>query len=620
MLRIIFLALSFLALSCSKHQPPPVAPASKANCALCGFLGGGTHQAPDGSGGHTAESDSTDTDDSSQTPQEDADDSSQTPQETPEDSAEDDQNISPVVVDQNSPVSIPDKVLRAILEAALNKQPGETITWGDMASLESLTIEEADSKENEKIVSLTGIEAATNLTELHILGGSVLYEYADGSSEEEIFGKLTDISLLASLTKLEGLTVREHPIENADALSRLTNLEFLSLRTHATSLPSLNKLKHLNQLHIEGPFLTDISGLQGLTSLSVLVIRVPKLTDISVMQHLTNLKTLDFSFPEVTAESLEDITPLENLTLEYVDLRGSSLSENSIKNTIPALQARGTTVHWDFPTGTFDIELVFLGESTEFFEGLAGGIPDYWDPVRTRWEQIIQQDIPDYTFKQVFQSTCGNQPIRIAAGDKIDDLRIYVTVFEHEEGGPLAKGYPRLVRDSQLPAIGCVEIAKSDWLYELAAVHEIGHVLGIGTIWDELGLLKNLGSATDYISDTHFIGSRAIQAFNDLGGRSYTGKKVPVEQGPTPHHWRGEVIYNELMSNNAHGGNAALSAITIQALADLGYEVDASQADIHNFRIYSDGNAPAGKVLAGQVSSFCSLEGIPAPIYTSQIE
>ncbi len=61
MLRIVLLTLSFLALSCSKHQPPPVAPAGKANCALCGFLGDGNHQAPDGSGGHTAPQDSTET-------------------------------------------------------------------------------------------------------------------------------------------------------------------------------------------------------------------------------------------------------------------------------------------------------------------------------------------------------------------------------------------------------------------------------------------------------------------------------------------------------------------------------------------------------------------------------
>jgi hypothetical protein len=604
MLRLFFISMPAILIACSSNRTLPVAPAGKA-ADLRSMFERFNQVQPEPESPADTSPDSTD---------------AQTPRETPGDSEDDGQDTSPVVVDQNSPVSIPDKVLRGFLETALNKQPGETITWGDMASLKSLTIEEADDEESEKIVSLTGIEAATNLTHLYLLGGSVLYHHADGSFEEEIFGRLTDISLLASLTKLKELQVRGHPIENVDAFSQLTNLEFLSLRTHATSLPPLNRLKHLNQLHIEGPFLTDISGLQGLTSLGYLGASVPKLTDISVMQHLTSLKILIFSYPEVTAERLEDITPLENLTLEYVDLRGSPLSENSIKKTIPALQARGTVVHWDFPTGTFDIELVFLGESTEFFENLTGGIPYYWDPVRTRWEQIIRQDIPAYEFKRDFQSMCGNQPIHIAAGDQIDDLRVYVTVFEHEEGGHLGKGYPLLVRDSQLPAVGCVEIAKSGWLHELVAVHEIGHTLGIGTIWNELGLLKNPGSGTDYISDTHFTGSRAIRAFNDLGGLTYTGSKVPVEQGPTPHHWRGEVIYNELMSTNASGGNAALSAITIQALADLGYEVDASQADIHNLRIYPDGNAPAGKALADPGSSSCSLEGIPEPIYTSQVE
>ena len=161
----------------------------------------------------------------------------------------DDQNTSSVVVDQNSPVSVPDQALRTILEEALNKQSGATITWGDMASLERLTIE------NKEIVSLTGMEAATNLTELYISGGELLHHYADGSFEEEIIGKLTGIAPLASLTKLKSLSVRGHPIQNADALSQLTNLEWLSLRTHAASLPSLNNLKHLNQLHIDGPCL-----------------------------------------------------------------------------------------------------------------------------------------------------------------------------------------------------------------------------------------------------------------------------------------------------------------------------------------------------------------------------
>ena len=64
----------------------------------------------------------------------------------------------------------------------------------------------------------------------------------------------------------------------------------------------------------------------------------------------------------------------------------------------------------------------------------------------------------------------------------------------------------------------------------------------------------------------------AIAAFNDAGGRNYTGAKVPVDGS----HWRYSVLEGDLM---VPGGGRALSAITVQSLADLGYGVDVTQAD-----------------------------------------
>ena len=65
----------------------------------------------------------------------------------------------------------------------------------------------------------------------------------------------------------------------------------------------------------------------------------------------------------------------------------------------------------------------------------------------------------------------------------------------------------------------------------------------------------------------------AIAAFNDAGGRSYTGAKVPVESDRV--HWRNSVFSNELMRS---GGGGALSAVTVQSLADIGYGVDGTRA------------------------------------------
>ncbi len=88
----------------------------------------------------------------------------------------------------------------------------------------------------------------------------------------------------------------------------------------------------------------------------------------------------------------------------------------------------------------------------------------------------------------------------------------------------------------------------------------------------------------DEIPDPHFLGLLAISAFNAAGGADYAGAKVPVEDGSTRftsasdrHHWRESVLRDELMTPIAE--SALISAITIQAMADIGYVFDVTQAD-----------------------------------------
>ena len=121
-----------------------------------------------------------------------------------------------------------------------------------------------------------------------------------------------------------------------------------------------------------------------------------------------------------------------------------------------------------------------------------------------------------------------------------------------------------------LPALGCMafNLKLADLL--VTGLHETGHVLGFGTIWDDLGFIQDVSSN----ANAHFNGPLAISAFDDAGGRGYTGKKVPVQQYGA--HWRWPVLADELMQP---GGGGTLSAITVQSLADLGYGVDVTQAD-----------------------------------------
>ena len=107
------------------------------------------------------------------------------------------------------------------------------------------------------------------------------------------------------------------------------------------------------------------------------------------------------------------------------------------------------------------------------------------------------------------------------------------------------------------------------------AIHEMGHILGISSVGSWPGMISGRGGANP---DPHFTGSLAVAAFNAAGGSSCSGAKVPVQSSSDVAHWRESVLGSEIMTPLLTRFNP-LSAITIQALADLGYTVDVSLAD-----------------------------------------
>jgi Leishmanolysin len=102
--------------------------------------------------------------------------------------------------------------------------------------------------------------------------------------------------------------------------------------------------------------------------------------------------------------------------------------------------------------------------------------------------------------------------------------------------------------------------------------HEMGHVLGFGTVWEQKSLLKQGGS-----SNPTFSGPGAMEEYRVLrgGGRR---RRVSVENTAGPGtrdvHWRETVFRNELMSGFISAPGNPLSRLTAASLGDLGYEVD----------------------------------------------
>ena len=496
----------------------------------------------------------------------------------------------------SGPVSIPDANLRAAIETALGKAGGATITAAEVTTLTHLSARAA------RIRDLTGLEFATNLSSLDL-----------------DHNEISAASPLAGLTELQDLSLRFNRIADVSPLASLTNLTHLALAANEIAdVSPLAGLIGLTSLNLDANRITDVSVLALMTNLSDLRLQQNAIVDAYPLGHLAGLKTAHLDFNAIT-----DGSSLTNLgALNFLSLDGNPLNTASIDDSLPALRQNGVHVRFTrFRKGDFDIELVFLGDFLEGQKNVARHM------VR-RWMSVVVEDLPDHQFSQGWSSTCGGHSIEVLPGERIDGLRIYVGSFNDSEG-PSGYGGPSLLRQSYLPIVGCITLNSKPSHWAITVLHEVGHALGFGRgVWSDHGLLQGL-SHDDPSPDTHFNGPLAISAFNKAGGQDYMGAKVPVQKMDGS-HWRYSVLRGEVMGPR---GGEALSAITVQSLADLGYGVDVTQADPYSMPDSSasdaistadaflgspgnglpiaDANSPPLSISA----HWCDLDGMREPIH-----
>jgi hypothetical protein len=231
------------------------------------------------------------------------------------------------------------------------------------------------------------------------------------------------------------------------------------------------------------------------------------------------------------------------------------------------------------PGGGFHIDLRFVTDASP-------AVRAAFESARTRWQQVITGDIADFPLtgtNQVAANSCGiTHP---AVNEVVDDLLIFVEIVPIDGPGKiLGSAGPCLIRGaSGLPILGVVKLDKDD--LDLMAgngmlgdviLHEIGHVLGIGTLWQRFSLLRGAGT-----SDPYYTGERAQSGFVLGGGTIRNG--VPVEntggEGTREGHWRETTLGNELMTGFINRGANPLSVITVGSLLDMGYQVNFGAAD-----------------------------------------
>ncbi len=194
-----------------------------------------------------------------------------------------------------------------------------------------------------------------------------------------------------------------------------------------------------------------------------------------------------------------------------------------------------------------------------------------------RWEEVVVGDLPDVPIDGYIDALGEHGP-RLAG--VVDDLVVHSVwapmysithawKFGVREGSGLAfyggASYSTLAPQWRLST------------FHKAVQHEMGHVLGLFASSGEFK--EEIGSPREF----YFTGPLAVEAFDAAGGSAYDGPKIPLNEYGV--HWRRSVFGEEIMSSNAD----VISAITLQALADIGYVVDLSKAD--EYRLPGTGGA-----------------------------
>ena len=232
---------------------------------------------------------------------------------------------------------------------------------------------------------------------------------------------------------------------------------------------------------------------------------------------------------------------------------------------------------------TFAVDLRLTAEATDALRLAA-------ERARVRWHRLLRA-MPAGRIGERFDGWRCDQVSMPATRDTVALGVIVVVSLDTLAPGVLASTTPCAFRDgtSRLPSIASVRLSRDFVLamssagrgtaLENVLVHEFAHAWGFGGALSAIAPQLLAPGA-----DLAFTGARAREAFEVLGGRRWSGVPVPFETaaGLAGHgHWRHAALAGEVMTATLGSLDVRLpiSAITLAALADLGYVVDLAAAE-----------------------------------------
>ncbi|WP_232660319.1 leishmanolysin-related zinc metalloendopeptidase [Pseudonocardia sp. TRM90224] len=213
----------------------------------------------------------------------------------------------------------------------------------------------------------------------------------------------------------------------------------------------------------------------------------------------------------------------------------------------------------------FSIEVRFLGGLTDRQRAAFAAAAD-------RWTTVIVGDLPT----AVVDGEEIDDVLILAEGSAIDGPGRVLGQAGPTDLRPASAGAAALLPVKGVMSFDTADLAnmESDGTLDDVIAHEMGHVLGIGTLWSRKRLLAGSGT-----NNPTFTGSGAVAQYAALGRSG----AVPVENeggpGTREGHWRESVFGHELMSGFISRPGNPLSKLTAASLGDLGYQIDIEAAE-----------------------------------------
>ncbi|MFC1762180.1 leucine-rich repeat domain-containing protein [Planctomycetota bacterium] len=208
------------------------------------------------------------------------------------------------------PVVFGDAKLKAVVEARLGVADP---TQSDMLDLTYLRAEHTT------IADLTGLEYATNLTQLWMA-----------------YNSITDISPIAGLTKLTMLDIAHGQISDIGPVSNLTNLTWLNIGANPFgNISAISRLTKLKLIYVSGEFVSDLTPISSLTQpIDKLLFSYTQVSDLSPLMGMTNIRNL-----YANNNPIVDCSAISTMTgVHHIDISACQITDAYPLTFLPKLQ------------------------------------------------------------------------------------------------------------------------------------------------------------------------------------------------------------------------------------------------------------------------------------------